>query len=336
MNSASPPSGGQHGLSLQPEWQQQLEAWRALLAPCAAKPTRKSVHALRSLTLRLRTALEFRLREQAPESAAAKAFSRWKKEGRKLRRALQPVRDADVHLARLRGLRGALANSTGGKQRFSPRCRREMDKLLSRLKRQRQKGVDRLRAFIDARGKRLNRLSREMETALAPQIPSNPGSAAQEALRIFTRLAGELPTLDGASLHDYRKHLKQALHLAEASAASDPEARRLAVAFRKMHVATGKWHDWDALASQAERVLPGHGKRDGVVPLLKNLAEETLKRALALCRRSTARLLKSAAAVRPSQRRKPVAAAPLPAQFTNGENLRIASSYSSIRPLNMS
>jgi CHAD domain-containing protein len=275
--------------------------------------------------LRLRTALEFRLREQAPEPAAARAFKRWKKEGRKLRRALGPVRDADVHLARLRGLRGALAASTNGESQVSLRCLREMDKLLSRLKLQRQKGAERLKTFMDARGKRLNRLSREMEAELAPQMLSNQGSTAQAALRIFTELAGELPAIGGADLHDYRKRLKQALHLAEASAASDPAAKRLAVVSRKMHLATGKWHDWDALALLAERVLPGHGRQDGVVPVLKKLAEEALKKALALCRRSTACFLKSSFAVRPSPRRKPVAAAPLPAQFTNGENLRISS-----------
>jgi hypothetical protein len=325
MNSASPPPGDQHGFSLQSEWQQQLEAWRNFLAQCAGKPSRKSVHALRSLTLRLRTALEFRLREQAPEPAAARAFSRWNKEGRKLRRALEPVRDADVYLARQRGLRGSIAATKNGEARFSPRGLLEMDKLLSRLKRQRQKGVDRLRAFMEDHGKRLNRLSRKMEAALAPQMPLNPASAAQEALRIFNGLADEFPTLDGVNLHEFRKRLKPALHLAEASAASDPLAKRLAAVSRKMHLAAGEWHDWQALALLAERVLPGHGREDGVVPVLNKLADKSLKRALALCRRSPAHFLLSPGAVQPSQPRKPVAAAPLPAQFTNGENLRLSS-----------
>ncbi len=326
MNFASPPSRGQLGFSLQTEWQQQLEAWRDFLAQCASKPSRKSVHALRSLTLRLRTALEFRLREQAPEPAAVRAFSHWNKEGRKLRRALEPVRNADVYLARLRGLRGSLAALKNGEACFSHRCLREMDKLMSRLKRQRQKGVDRLRTVMDDHGKRLNRLSREMETALSPQMPLNPGFAAQEALRIFNGLADEFPTLDCTNLHDYRKRLKQALHLAEASAASDSMAKRLAMVSRKMHLAAGEWHDWQSLTLLAERVLPGHGRQDGVVPVLNKQAEKALKQALALCRPSPARFLKSFGAVRPSQRRKPVASVPLSAQFTNATNLHVFSS----------
>jgi CHAD domain-containing protein len=113
--------------------------------------------------------------------------------------------------------------------------------------------------------------------------------------------------LGSANLHAYRKRLKQPLYLAEFSAPADPAARRLAVAMRKMHAAAGKWHDWQALASEAGRVLPRHGNRDGLVPVLNNLAEEALKRALGQCRRSTASLLKNPPGIPPSQRRKPVA-----------------------------
>lgn len=309
MNLDSLRSHGHSGVPLQPEWQLQIEAWRDLLAQCARKPSRRRVHALRSLTLRLRVALEYRL-EQAPDATAARAFKRWNKEGRMLRRALEPVRDADVYLARLDGLRDTLGGAPDGEPKLSPRCLREMDKLESRLKHQRQAGIDKLMAVIDARGKRLSRLSKEMEVALAPRMPSRVRSTAQAALRIFAELASKLPDLDSANLHAYRKRLKPALYLAEISAAADPLAGRLAAAFRKIHLAAGEWHDWQALALEAGRVLPGHARQDSLVPVLETLADGALQRALGLFRRAAARFLKSAGAVRPSPRRKPVAADP--------------------------
>jgi hypothetical protein len=96
VNPASLPPGEQFAVSLQPEWRQRLEAWRNLLAQCARKPNRKSVHALRSLTLRLQVGLEHSLQEQAADRTASRAFQRWSKSGKKLRKALEPVRDADV------------------------------------------------------------------------------------------------------------------------------------------------------------------------------------------------------------------------------------------------
>jgi CHAD domain-containing protein len=307
MNSSSSPPCGQPAVFLQPEWQRQVGAWRDLLTQCARKPSRKRVHNLRSLTLRLRVALEYRLLEQAQDPTAAGAFRRWNKEGQKLRRALEPVRDVDVYLARLDGLRDTLGEASDGEPKRSPRCLREMDKLESRLKQRRKEGIHRLMAVIDVRGNRLSRLSKEMEAALVPRMSSKALSTGQAALRIFAGLASEFPHLDSANLHAYRKRLKPALYLAEISATADPLAGRLAAAFRKIHLAAGEWHDWQALAQKASRVFPGHARQDGLVPVLEKLADGALQRALGLCRRSAARFLKSIGAVRPSPRQKPVA-----------------------------
>lgn len=307
MNFDSLPPGAQLEASPQPEWRRRLEVWRILLAECTRKPSRKNVHALRSLTLRLRVALEHELLEQDADSGAARAFRRWNREGRKLRKALEPVRDADVYLTRLEGLSGSLQGTLEGETQLSPRCVRETGKLADRLKRQRQAGIDELMAVLEAHSKRMNRLSREMEEALAPHMPSRAPSTAQAALGIFEGLARELPKLDAANLHAYRKRLKQALYLAEISAADDPLAGRLATAFRKIHLAAGEWHDWQALALEAGRVLPSHGKQDGLVPVLEALETKALHRALGQCRRSSARFLKKANGIQPLPPRKPAA-----------------------------
>ena len=62
-----------------------------------------------------------------------------------------------------------------------------------------------------------------------------------------------------------------------------------------MQVVLGEWHDWTVLASKAERALGKRGRKGGLVKLLETLAAQSLKRALGVCRRLTARLLKHAA-----------------------------------------
>jgi CHAD domain-containing protein len=293
----------------QSKWQQ-LEKWRKLLAQCARKPNRRSVHALRSLTLRLQVGLEYFLSEQAANSAAVRAFHHWSKDAKKLRKALAPVRNADMHLARLNSLRKTNKGAPAGEKQLSPRCIREIDKLEDRLRRQRKAGINKLINAIDARGKRLNRSSKELETELALHMPSQVHSTAPEAMRIFAELTSEFPNLDAANLHEYRKRLKQARYLVEISAAVDPLAKRLAAAFRRINNAAGEWHDWQELARKAGRVLSGHGKQDGLIPVLEALAAMALHRALGQCRRTAARILKNVGDVRPLPPRKPVAADP--------------------------
>jgi hypothetical protein len=292
----------------QAKWQQ-LETWRKLLVRCARKPSRRSVHALRSFTLRLQVGLEFFLSRQAADPAAVRAFQHWCKDGKKLRKALEPVRDADVHLARLDSLRRS-GKASNGEKHLSTRCIREIDKLEDRLRRQRKAGINKLMDAIDARGKQLNRSSKELETALAPHMPSRVHSTAPEALRIFAELTSELPNLDAGNLHEYRKRLKQARYLVEISATADPLAKRLAAAFRRIHYTAGEWHDWQELAKKANRFLPDHGKQDGLIPVLEALEEKALHRALVQCRRTAARILKNVGDVRPWPPRKPVTADP--------------------------
>jgi CHAD domain-containing protein len=255
-------------------------------------------------------ALEYRFLELAQDRAAARAFQRWIKEGKKLRQALEPIRDADVYLKRLNGLRDTLGRVPDGEPKLRPRCLREIDKVEGFLKQQRQEGADELVEVIDTRRRRLNRLTKEMEVALAPGMTAKVHSTAQVALKVFAGLASEFPQLDSTNLHAYRKRLKQALYLVEFSATSEPLAGRLAAAFRKIHGAIGEWHDWQSLAEEADRILPKQTRRDGLVSVLETLAEEALQKALTLCRRSAAQILKSPAPVGPFPPRKPVASDP--------------------------
>jgi CHAD domain-containing protein len=126
-------------------------------------------------------------------------------------------------------------------------------------------------------------------------------------LRIFSELAGQLPHLDVANLHEYRKRLKEALYLAESSAPVDPTAKRLAVAFRKIHSSAGAWHDWHSLATQVTRLFPRNDPQTGLVPVLDSLAAAALDQAVGLCQQSAVRLLHRSDETRPASKRKPVA-----------------------------
>ena len=302
MNPASLPVGVPPDVSLQPEWQHQVEAWRELITRCARKPSRKRVHALRRLTLRLHVAMKHRLQEPAGDSSAAHAFKGWKKEAKKLRRALGPVRDADVYMARLDGLRNPAGGEHGGKPELSQRCLHEIDKLKARLEAERQAGAEKLVSVLAAHCKRLSRLSLEMEEALASGMPTKPLSTAKAALKMFADVTSKFPALDATNLHAYRKRLKQALYLAEISASTDPLAKRLAAAFRKIHLAAGEWHDWQTLEQEAVRTLPRRGRKDGVAPVLAALAQGSLKRAVGLCHHTAVRFLTSTGKIRPLQK----------------------------------
>jgi CHAD domain-containing protein len=284
--------------SLQTEWQRQVGLWRGAFDQCIQKSSRKRVHDLRISTLRLQSALEHWLTEQAPDAAGARAARRWKVQGKKLRRVLEPVREADVYLQRLGSLRAHANESTGRKLQCSRRCLREIGVLEDRLKERRQAAAEELRSEIEDRRKRLDRRSQEMAAALGTQKRRTGNVTAKAVIQRFAEMAIEFKDLNGGNLHAYRKHLKKLRYLVETGA--NPQAKRLAVTFKKMQDAVGDWHDWQMLAKEAERVLSG--KEDGLAALLGMIAEDALQNALGVCRRSTARLLKSGGVKRPSVR----------------------------------
>jgi len=287
MRTGSPPPDSQPDKPARSERHPKLEAWRASLNLCARKASRKRVHDLRIATLRLQAALEYRLREQTPDAKGVRAVKRWMKHGKRLRRALEPVREADVYLELLGSLRDAAPGADERMPHRSSRCLREIEALESRLKRRRATAAEALLAAIEEHRERLVQRSREMEKALEPHGTGK--AAAQTAHQLYDRLASEFAELSGGNLHAYRKQLKTVRYLAETGA--DAEAARLAKACRKMLNAAGAWHDWQVLAKEARRRLPDRDKEAGLLAVLRTVEEEALHRALDICQRHAARLL---------------------------------------------
>jgi CHAD domain-containing protein len=284
-----PPSGkldaaAQAGFGLQ------VEAWRQSLELCGQKPSRKRVHSLRVATLRLQAGLEHWLRTQEPGPPDARAVKRWSEQGKKLRRALRPVREADVYLSKLASLHNPSAVPEEGQLPLSPRCLRQIGKLEQRLAQKRQTAEKKLIARLEDRRERLGRLSQEMEAALAPPAPFRWGCSASEISGLVAGLAGEFSSLDSGNLHAFRKRIKKVRYLAGISAVPLPTTGRQAV-LKRIQAAAGEWHDWHVLAEEAGRVFRGR-KAGGLVQLLETLASKSLEEALGVCRHSMAHLLK--------------------------------------------
>jgi len=292
MNSGILPLEGPTGTTSEPEGRRQVAAWRKLLARCGRKPTRKRVHSLRVATLRLQAELEFGLRAQGPDTSLAHVAKRWTKQAEKLRRALSVVRETDVYLQKLTGLRASLAGPGDSQPHSNRGCLRQADVLERKLKQLRRTAEKRLMATVESRSERLDQIGKELEAAHEPLIAPAQAGGAKLVLEMFAVLAAEFPDLDASSLHEFRKRIKTVRYLAEFFTPADPLAGRLAATLRRMQSAIGEWHDWQAMGKMASRTLKGHDRKNSLAELLETLAGESLEKALDLCRRSTARLLK--------------------------------------------
>jgi CHAD domain-containing protein len=272
---------------------ERLDAWRRLLARCGRKPTRKRVHALRVVTLRILAELEHQLGERGngdPESVAA---TRWIKLGEKLRQALSPVREADVWLDKLTALRQSLENTNGYSPRSNKACVRQIDELEEMLRAKRRQWEKTLVAEIESRRDRLEESSRQIEAAHSRSVgvgglPQGDAGGLQIGEQ-FARVVKEFPSLDAGNLHEFRKSIKKVRYMAEIYAVHDAEAGRLAAWLKKIQSAIGEWHDWQALA---KRESHANGKREELTELLETLAAESLEKALGVCGRVTTNLLR--------------------------------------------
>ena len=313
MNSGLRTTRGQKVAAGEPNGTAGLAEWRQLLARCGRKPTRKRVHDLRVVTLRIQAEMEPWLHEGERGGRAAPAANRWNKQAEKLRQALGPAREVDVWIGKLAKLRASQA----GAEEYIPRSNREslaqIDKLVDRLKRKRRQLGKKLVAEIEDRRDRMDKFSKDLEEMAEPATRGAGNGRATKILDQFAAVASEFPVLDNDNLHEFRKRIKKVRYLAEIIAASDPEAGRQAAALKKMQSAIGEWHDWEALAKKARRADGDHKKQNELGDLLEALTAESFQKALDVCERIMERLLKQRAhfdePIRQGQRKPPVRSA---------------------------
>lgn len=265
-----------------------LADWRELLERCGRKPTRKRVHALRVVTLRLQAELDRDAAELPSASHRAQAVFQFGKQAQRLRRVLGRVREIDVWMGMLRRLKASMSESTEYVPRSSRECIRQIERTEERLKEKRSVLERRLVAEIENRRAQLKSAGEDVGEAVEVRHGAADSHAFEQILARFASVAAEFPALDEENLHEFRKRIKTVRYLAEISG-GDPACSRLAAQMKKMQTAIGDWHDWQALAQEVSR---GRRKRGGALAeLLDAMRAEAFDAAIASCHAVTTRLL---------------------------------------------
>ena len=289
---------------VQLEFRRQFRVWRELLANCGRKPGRKVVHNLRVTTLRLQAALELSLRSIDAGSSPAKSAERWSRQAKKLRRVLGPVRRSDVSLTQLARIRGWAEPPDSAPAVFPKEYLSVIEKMERTVTRRRKSAAKKLADEIERRCKRLNRLSRKLETTASGFSSTKEIGVAGKIQSQLAAIGAEFAVLDTENLHEFRKRIKKTRYLAEMFASTDSSAAGWASMLKRMTSAIGEWHDWHVLAEEATRAGRSEAATTATAEFLRTQAWRRFEDARTLCTDTMARLLESAA----DPRRNPASA----------------------------
>jgi CHAD domain-containing protein len=295
---------------------------RERLDACLQKrddPEVEAVHRLRTGARRVEATLEMLARQASARGlgeAAEVARQRWLRQLKKVRRAAGTVRDLDVHRKLLADnflppdkTAAELAEATTaaeGMTETSPLAEQART-VNAWLKQRRGSAADALCTTLDGHADRLLEAEQQFMTAMSHRRSAASRThrpAARLALEDYLRLVDAMPLLDRENLHDFRKGAKKARYVTE-SEDSDPEAKAIAKAIKRVQDAIGEWHDWDVLAAEAREALDDDGGE-----LQSELAARTQRayeRALRVTTATNRRLVGEWRALRPRQakQRKP-------------------------------
>ena len=227
----------------------------------SASPER--VHHVRTTVRRLEAVLQVCFPEPT---------SRLKKLERALktvRRRAGRVRDLDVQMSALRGLK----------------IGREGDRksnLLSHLAEEREAAEQKFQKTLAASlsgklMKRLDRTAKDLSQLSASPKPGQPVKApawlgfepVSASLRMFARASRESKTLTPENLHSFRTRCKRIRYVTE-MAGNTPEAKRIAGELKRLQDAIGDWHDWLTLTETAEDLF-SRSLGSALVAALRNI-----------------------------------------------------------------
>jgi CHAD domain-containing protein len=172
----------------------------------------------------------------------------------KLRKKAGRVRDLDVQMSNLRGLK--IASEAGQKSRLQRELAQERGKQAKKLARSLDKEHAR------ELNKRLKRAAGDLEFSES----ARPLSVTVRELSQLERSSGPLTE---KTLHQYRITGKRARYLAE-FAGKDPDALRVVDQLKRLQDVIGDWHDWLKLAERAEELFGGV-RDSALVAALRNL-----------------------------------------------------------------
>jgi CHAD domain-containing protein len=220
----------------------QVTAIEAAISLVLAKPSKKSVHELRTSTRRIEAQLELLAllaRSEPTLRIPTKLDARLRKQLAKLRKEAGKVRDLDVQ----RDLFSEAADSKKNKGAHA-----EAKKLRNDLKAERDEEADALLKLIQQHSLKLSPRLEKMIVALAAAktFSLSPMQLAELTRAWFaTHIAGaDTSGVDTEGLHTIRKMAKVARYIADSCDGSKTSATgRLAARFETLQQAGGTWHD---------------------------------------------------------------------------------------------
>ncbi len=269
-----------------------------LLKQTADEPQAQTVHHLRTTARRIESVL------QALSPEPDKNQRRLLKELSRVRRRAGRVRDMDVQMGLLRGLKiGHDARRKEGLMRALSEARSKREKKLAsgldkttvrEIRRRLQKAAQKLSLFQEPPS-----MAGELDVA-------RPFDPVATALREFMRVARAQGALRADNLHAYRLETKHVRYVAE-MAGEDETAQKIVAELKRMQDAIGEWHDWLELTGRAQKELadtPG----SPLLAALENVTRAKFREALLVCSEARKQLLEIGRALLPP--RKSPAGAP--------------------------
>ena len=226
------------------------------LSKLSSNPQPENVHRSRTCSRRVESLLALAPERDGNTKKLLKSLKR-------LRKKAGRVRELDVQIAALRGLR--ISQAPAGKSQ-----------LLHVLVEDRAKGLRKLeKCFDNETTSELRKRVRRAEKDLS--IPADIDPVA-EALRLFSEAGSDGGALTQKKLHQYRIAGKRARYLAEL-AGKNKQAQTVVDQLKRMQDVIGDWHDWLELTARAEK-LQKEGQNPPLVDALRNINRAKFRQAV--------------------------------------------------------
>jgi len=255
------------------------------LSKVAKKVSPENVHKFRTSSRRVETVLdELAARTDRNAEKLSKQLARIRKQAGR-------VRDLDIQIASLGGLKGPEANG-------------QRSKLLQSLLEERALREKKLVKALDK--KATAETHKRLKRAVSKLALSRSIDPLAITLNKLAQLGRDHVPLTEKTLHQYRIIGKRARYIAELSD-KQPGAAVVVEQLKRMQDVIGDWHDWLELSDRAERLL-GSVKDSALVAMLRNVTRAKFRQGVdALVEARTALSAKRVGLVStpPSSARKP-------------------------------
>jgi CHAD domain-containing protein len=257
------------------------------LGKVASNPQPETVHQFRTSTRRTEALLE----ELIPEQDRKRR--QLLKELSRLRRRAGRVRDVDVQVLALRGLKASQ----------EPTLKADVLRSLAEMRAKREA---KLLKALDKRTVRelRKRLKRAAENPAVLKNARDPFTVASQMLARLIRMSG--PPREEL-LHQYRIEGKRIRYVAEL-AGDRPEAQQWVEQLKRMQDALGEWHDWLTLAETVQQHV-GADARSALLAELSNITRAKFREAIAVVQETKSKMSPKPVLITQNKggRRKPVA-----------------------------